>query len=125
MNRRVVAAISVLVVMLGVAACSRADLVGLIQAREHPSIEDVRYSDQFMDRDRLDVYLEPRALDSDARMVWCEVLLPMQIPEDIEVNVVTSSDLELPPPALFGVWDPPADCSDSTDVPAMQVMVLD
>lgn len=55
-------------------------------------VEDVRYSDGLMDRDRLDVYLAPWAQDADARMVWCEVLLPMEIPQAIEVSLSECGD---------------------------------
>ena len=108
-----------------VAACSGGNLVNAIKAEGDTAIEDVIYTGDWLDGDTLDVYLVPSAGDAQAREVWCSVLRPLHLPGSLEVRVVTSSNLRLPEPALFGIWDPPADCDDPEDIPAMDIMVFD
>lgn len=79
---------------------------------EHPAVARVYYQSDWLDGTTLFVELTTDATDIDAREVWCDLINPTTIPDDIGV-VVGPTD-------AMTEWDAPDDCADLHDVPALR-----
>jgi hypothetical protein len=99
---------------LTLAGCqqSLAESAAKVEAARHPAVDHVGYDEDWFDGDSLFVTLIPGATAADAKSVWCDVVIPAEVPGGVTIFV--GPDL----PVLANA-DMPGDCSDPDDVPPL------
>lgn len=102
--------IATLAIASGVTGCSLAEEARIhgiaedVEGANHPGILAIR-----TDSGSVRVSLMSDAQDSDARRLWCDVLLPAGL---------TMGDTSVLSRSGRWSWQPPMDCADSSDVPS-------
>lgn len=115
MNVRAIG-LAVVVAVIG-AGCSSdtgaREGIDRVLALGSPLIEEASVRGDFLSGDEAYVYIANDSDDADARLVWCEVMIPSGLSEGkVRVVLATLDERYL--------WYMPQDCSDPGEVPERQ-----